>query len=276
MNKEDLKIVRVPIPTPTLWPHTTTNSYLVGNEKETILIDAGYDQPETKAVLEQALIDHELAQPKSIILTHFHKDHAPGVLQLTEWEATIFCHTNEKDDMLHSISPLKTLKFLEDGDQISVANHTIQILHCPGHTSGQLNLYIPATGILIAGDNFIEKGTSWIGTPDGNVSDYLQTLNRLKELIISKIGPGHGDWLLNPYEHIDFVIGRRLQREEQIKSLLQEHGPLSAESLAQKIYQDHVHPSILEVAKRTTEAHLIKLEQDGLAFRTGSDYQLKD
>ncbi len=87
-----LKIIRVPIPTPTLWPHTTTNSYLIGNEQESILVDAGYDQEETRNELEKAIMENGLAKPKSIILTHSHRDHAPGVRQLRGWSSKVYCH----------------------------------------------------------------------------------------------------------------------------------------------------------------------------------------
>jgi ribonuclease/clavin/mitogillin len=75
-----------------------------------------------------------------------------------------------------------------------------------------LNLYIPSKQILLAGDNFLSEGTAGIAIPDVDMDDYFQTLYRLRKLNLSKIGPGHGEWILNPQEHIEFVLNRRIVR----------------------------------------------------------------
>jgi ribonuclease/clavin/mitogillin len=274
-KEKDLKIIRVPIPSPTLLPYTATNCYLIGNDQECLLVDAGYNQQETRRELERAILENNLAIPKSIILTHSHPDHVPGVRQLIDWSPTVYCHHHEKQATLTAISPWNNLSFLTDEDIFKVADEEITIIHAPGHSTGQLNLYIPSQQVLIAGDNIVAEGTSWIGPPDGDMTDYLQTLLRLRELKITKIGPGHGRWVLNPYEQIEFVLNRRLERESQIKSLLKEHQPLTTNSLTKMIYPENIHPSIFEVAKRTTEAHLIKLMNEGMVFQQDSLYSLK-
>lgn len=272
---EKIKVVRVPIETPTLWPHTTTNSYLIGNEKESILIDAGYDNQETKEKIEEVLQNYNFAVPKKIVLTHSHIDHAPGVKRLADWEPIVYCHPLESSEIEKAIYPYKRIQYLNDNDMLTIAGTNLSIIHGPGHTKGHLNIYIPSLKILIAGDNVVAQGTTWIGPPEGNMSDYLNTLNRLKCLWLNKIGPGHGDWINNPYEHLDFVINRRLHRENQIQSLLKEHGKLSASELTKLIYQDTIHPSIFGVAERTTEAHLIKLIDEGKVTKQNGFYKLK-
>ncbi|MFJ7726423.1 MBL fold metallo-hydrolase [Neobacillus sp. NPDC097160] len=270
-----LKIIRVPILTPTLLPHTTTNCYLIGNEQESILVDAGFDQTDTKIALHREIKKNDLAIPRSIILTHSHPDHAPGVLQLVDWEPVVYCHRQEKQATIKAIAPWKQISYLEDGDKISIAGEEIMIIHAPGHTAGQLNLYIPSKQILLAGDNIVAEGTSWIGPPDGDMSDYIQTLSMLKQLKLNKIGPGHGEWVENPYEHIEFVLERRLYRENQIKSLLKDHGSLTVGHLTNLIYDKLPHPNVFEVAKRTTEAHLIKLIKEGSVTQLDTHYSLK-
>lgn len=274
-NMGNLKIVRVPIPSPTLWPHQTTNCYLIGNEKESILIDAGYNQIETKTELEKFLLLTGLAQPKAIILTHHHPDHAPGMKQLIHWDPSIYCHSLEFEEIKSIISPKNNITTLSDQETLAVDHKTIIILHTPGHTKGHISIYVPSHKTLIAGDNLVAEGTSWIGPPDGDMSDYLQSLCILKKLDISRVGPGHGEWITKPYEHIDFVINRRLQREAQIQDLLKRNGDMSSKKLTELIYQDSIHPSVFEVAKRTTEAHLIKLVKDGIVVQKENNYSLK-
>ncbi|MFA8439546.1 MBL fold metallo-hydrolase [Pueribacillus sp. YX66] len=271
-----VKIIRVPIETPTLWPHTTTNSYLIGNNEESLLVDAGYDKEVTRKVLEQMLQKYGLAIPKAILLTHSHPDHAPGVRQLIGWSPIVYCHSHEKDAIESAISPVNQIELLRDGDQLTIAGMKLQVIHGPGHTKGQLNLYIPSKQILLAGDNIVAEGTTWIGPPEGNMREYLHTLQRLKQLPLSKIGPGHGDWVEQPYEHIDFVIKRRLLRENQIQKLLREHKKLTASNLTKLIYKDTIHPSIFDVAQRTIEAHLIKLIEEDKVTKQCSEYFIVD
>jgi glyoxylase-like metal-dependent hydrolase (beta-lactamase superfamily II) len=117
--------------------------------------------------------------------------------------------------------------------------------------------------LLIAGDNLVAEGTTWIGRPDGDMALYMDSLRKAKQLKLAIVGPGHGEWIQHPYEHIDFVLNRRILREKQILSLLEEHDQLKVESLTKLIYDGSIHPSIFEVAKRTTEAHLEKLRDEG-------------
>ncbi len=272
--KTEIKIIRVPIPTPTLWPHTSTNCYLIGNDEESILVDAGYDQPDTREGLENAIEEHGLAKPSSILLTHSHRDHAPGVKQLADWNPTVLCHPKEKEAITEAISPLKEISLVQDGDLLKVADVEMTIIHTPGHTPGHLSLYIESEQVLLAGDNILGEGTTWIGKPDGDMADYILSLKRLHGLSIKKLGPGHGDWVLSPHQQIQFVLDRRLMREQQIKELLAEHKKGSATSLTKLIYQNQIHPSVFEVARRTTEAHLIKLVNEGLVIQDNGDYRL--
>ena len=274
MENHEVQIIRIPLPTPTLKPYSTTNSYLIGNRRESILVDAGYDRQETKDMLEQAVEKYGLAVPDKIILTHAHRDHAPGVRQLNDWAPVVYCHREEQQDVLKAIAPWGAVSALDGDEVLRVAGEEIRVLHTPGHTAGHISLYLPASGILIAGDNIVEEGTTWIGAPGGDMLKYLDSLRSYKSLKLSKIGPGHGDWVLNPYEKIDFVIRRRLDREKQITDLLKKHGRLTSVQLTELIYEDTIHPSVFHVAQLTVEAHLQKLMREGAVFSDEENYKL--
>jgi endoribonuclease LACTB2 len=106
------------------------------------------------------------------------------------------------------------------------------------------------------------------------MTDYIRTLNRIKKLDLIKIGPGHGDWVTKPYEKIQFVLERRIHRENQIKTLLVENKELTVEQLTEFIYQNTIHPSVVEVARKTVEAHLLKLLKDGVVQKRGNVYYI--
>lgn len=272
-----IKVIRIPIPPPldmNLASFGKSNAYLIGNEKETILIDAGFNDSFSKEAITKAITDHRLAMPKKVILTHAHPDHAAGVHQLSDWSIEVYCHESEVYVVKKVIPDHVQIKQLENKDALHVDNVSLSIIHSPGHTPGHISIYIPSEEILIAGDNIVSDGTTWIGAPDGDMKDYMNSLIKLNKLHIKKIGPGHGDWVLNPHEQINFVINRRLKREDQIKSLLQKHGKLTSFELTNYIYKDTIHPDVFEFAKLTTEAHLLKLIKDQVVLEDNAKFSL--
>lgn len=272
-----IKIVRIPIPPPSNGEFTSlsSNTYIIGNQKETVLIDAGFNDQLTKDAINNAIDENDFAIPGRIILTHAHPDHAPGVHQFSDWPVIVYCHVQEEKAVKKAIPYKVPIKQLNDNDTIFIDNAELKIIHSPGHTPGHISIYIPSEKILIAGDNIVAEGTTWVGAPDGDMLDYIQTLKKLNELHIKKIGPGHGDWVLKPHEQINFVIERRLHRENQIISLLQEHTQLTSTELTNLIYQDTIHPKVVEFAKRTIEAHLLKLIKENIVKEENASFSLK-
>jgi len=165
------------------------------------------------------------------------------------------------------------LQPLEDQATLYVDGHPIVAIHSPGHTRGHLCFWLPEQKILFSGDNVLGKGTTWIGPPDGNIRDYLRSLEQLEQLPIEKIAPGHGPWIDNPKERIAFIRQHRLEREAQILSLMkaQPSRQASIAALAEAIYQDTIPAFIVPFAERTVEAHLQKLEEDGKVRRLTPD-----
>ncbi len=95
--------------------------------------------------------------------------------------------------------------------------------------------------MLLSGDNVVGDGSTWIGPPDGDMTEYLRTLALLKQLPARIIAPGHGPPLDEPSAKIDALIRRRLQREEQIASLLA-GGVATVERLVDVLYLARAYP----------------------------------
>ena len=89
-------------------------------------------------------------------------------------------------------------------------------MHTPGHARGHLCFHEERTGTLISGDNIVGLGSVLIDPPEGNMRDYLQSLERMRALPnLSVIFGGHGPAIANPYAKIDEYISHRLEREQK-------------------------------------------------------------
>jgi ribonuclease/clavin/mitogillin len=259
---------RLPVATPTLFPATTTNVFVVTDGTTAVLIDAGYEHEQAH----QAVVDYwkSIGSPRveAILLTHYHRDHTPGAKFFASYfDCPIFAHALEVPFVEKEIEPAKVTGTLGEGDILRIGELELHVLHAPGHTHGCLNFWLPEDSVLFCGDNVVGLGTTWIGPPDGDLTAYLATLRRLKTYGASWIAPGHGEMIANVEEKIDFFIGRRLEREEQIVQLLTERSR-TVDELVDAIYRDTVHPSVIWVAVRTVQGHLQKLVADGRVEET--------
>lgn len=272
--RETRYVHRLPVTTPTLLPAVSTNVYLIVDQTEALIVDAGYDDPASTQSIVSYLQSLGEVAVKGIVLTHHHKDHSHGAKQLAErLQCPIVCHPLETESLEEQIRPYSVTSFLEEGDTLQVGDVTLLVLHTPGHTRGHLNLWLEQERLLFTGDNVVGEGTTWIGPPDGNLTDYLSTLRRLQTLNPAIIAPGHGDMIRNPQAKIQFFIQRRLEREQQIIRLLANR-PLTVPELTGLIYQGQVHPSVMWVAARTVIGHLDKLIAESKVRQLGEHFQL--
>jgi len=269
-----LKIVTVTVRSTKTMLEPEANCFFVGTAHESVLIDAGYDLQTSAEAVERAVRQHGLATPTRILFTHAHPDHAPGAKHLRHWHATLQYHPLEETEVQKALSlPESELHHqsvrLSHEATITIDSHPLIALHTPGHTRGHLCFWLPEQKILFSGDNVLGKGTTWIGGPEGNIRDYLQSLEQLQQLPIARIAPGHGPWVDEaPRERIAYLHRHRLEREAQVLSLLhaQPRRQATAATLAEAIYRD-VPAAVLPFARLTVEAHLQKLEEDGKVRR---------
>ncbi len=125
--------------------------------------------------------------------------------------------------------PLVGLTFLKNPDElidenseISINRDTWAVFHTPGHASDHVSLYNEKKGVLFAGDNILRRITTWLGPPDSNLNDYINTLETFSRLPNLKlILSSHGGPILNPQERINEVLKHRLRRTKQVKSIVE-------------------------------------------------------
>ncbi len=245
-----------------------TNTYLVGKEEVTV-IDPGPAMQEHIDVITAAA-----PNIKQILVTHTHPDHSPGVRLLKE-NLDIPAYgmlTNSSKNQDQTFSPER---ILDDGEVFQEEEFSIEVVNTPGHASNHLCFILKEEKLIFTGDHIMNGSTVVIGPPDGNMKQYIQSLEKLKDYDIEKIAPGHGELLENPHEVADWIINHRLEREKKVFQALQEATKGTPDTLVEKVYDD-VDSSLFPIAKASLLAHLIKLEEDQLIYSSGEEYFIEN
>lgn len=164
-------------------------------------------------------------------------------------------------DVLRSSFGVAVDRPLTGGETIAVGRMRLDVLHTPGHAPDHLCFFLRERGILFAGDNVVGQGSSWVGPPDGDMAQYLESLRGLRELPARIVAPGHGPALDEPRARIQALIDRRLAREADITGLLA-RGPATVPELTEALYGGQVPDDVMEMARRTVLGHLVKLERE--------------
>jgi glyoxylase-like metal-dependent hydrolase (beta-lactamase superfamily II) len=152
-----------------------------------------------------------------------------------------------------------------DGTELAAGQASLVAWYTPGHASDHLCYFAPASGTLFTGDHVMQGSTVVIRPPDGDLTEYLDSLARVRDDVrVLRIAPGHGRMLADPAAAVQEVIDHRLARGRIVLDALQAHGPGTAASLRPFAYPD-VRSDRDVVASATCWAHLLALVTDELA-----------
>jgi len=243
-----------------------TNQYVVGKENVIVIDVALSADSNLDGIIEQV---EAMGAKKidKILLTHIHSDHCGGALALRKrCGAKLGIHRSRRDYLGG-----EDFQY-DDNERISFGDGELHVLHTPGHESGHCCFYESADKVLFSGDNILGYGTAVIHPPDGNMTDYLKSLERLLGFDISLILPGHGPLIGKPEAKIREYIKHRLEREQQVLAALR-RGRDTIGDITQMIYVD-VSPALQRVAEFSVQAHLEKLMRDGRVKREDGRYLL--
>ena len=243
---------------------TGTGTYLVGSGKVAV-IDPGPEDPAHLAALLRAL---EGERVTAILTTHTHLDHSPlsaalaqatgapihGLPAPSVEEAAV--RLDEGHDRGFRPSAL-----LADGDRISGPGWTLEALATPGHASNHLCYALLEEEALFSGDHVMGWSTTVVSPPDGDMADYLASLDRVAARRFRTLWPTHGPPVLEPQPFLAAYKAHRLEREDQILDQV-EQGRARIPDMVREIYAD-VDPRLHPAAAHSVLAHLIKLAREG-------------
>lgn len=246
-----------------------TNTYLLG-EKSIAVIDPGPDDAfHLSAILDNISHNQHISK---IIVTHAHRDHSAMARTLSrKVGAPVLAfgdaHSGRSAAMqaLAAKAPLgggegldKTFapdEVLRDVGRIDLDDMFLQVLHTPGHLGNHICLRWE--NCCFTGDHVMGWASTLVSPPDGDLTDFMASCEKLQETAWQIFYPGHGDVIPNPNERLSDLITHRLSREREILNALV-RGPLTAEQITHAVYQD-TPQELLFAAQRNVLAHLVDL-----------------
>lgn len=243
-----------------------TGVYIIG-KGEVAIIDPG---PDTQSHIDAMLRAVEGERVTHIFVTHRHMDHSPAAHPLAERTgAKVYasqippkpsdCDTlrlEASDD--HGFIPDVDVK---DGDRFTGPGWTIEAVFTPGHTNNHMAYALIEENALFPGDHIMGWSTTIIGPPDGNMTDYFDSLEKVRNRDYSTLWPTHGPPVHDVRPFVQAFIDHRRGREEQIVQQM-EAGQRRIKDMVSVIYADvdkRLHPA----ACHSVLAHMIRLVELG-------------
>ncbi len=266
-----LRLVLAPNPSP--MTHWGTNTYILGTQ-ELAVIDPGPDNPQHLEALLQTI---GTAKLRYILLTHSHLDHSPLARPLaSETGAPIFAYGPSAAGRSKIMQQLAADGFagggegidksfqpdvmLADGERLGAGDWELEALHTPGHIGN--HLCFRWGDAVFTGDHVMGWASSLVSPPDGDLTDFMLSCEKLRKIQAMTYYPGHGAPVTDPAQRLEWLMTHRKGREAQIRDALIDQAH-TAETLTIAIYTD-IPTSMHPAAKRNVFAHLVDLHQRGI------------
>lgn len=260
-------IRRVVAENPGPFTYTGTGAHIVGHGRVAV-IDPGPDDPRQLEAILAATWGETVSH---IFVTHSHMDHSPLARPLAEATgAAIYaggeaCKASDGGARLEAGDDLRFRPDvpLVDRQRFYGPNWSIEAVATPGHTSNHFAYALIEENALFPGDCVMGWSTSVISPPDGDMGDYLASLEKIRARRFRTLLPAHGPPIRTPAPFLAAYIDHRRRREAEILDALEVLGPTSIRRMVALIYAEvdrRLHPA----ACHTVLAHLIHLMREGL------------
>jgi glyoxylase-like metal-dependent hydrolase (beta-lactamase superfamily II) len=271
---------RILAPNPSPMTYRGTNTYLLG-ERDIAVIDPGPESDTHLAAIMAACTP--LQRITQILVTHSHVDHSPLAKRLSQTTgAPILAYgpsdAGRSDAMKACLEAgmqgggegidiaFRPDILMGDGEQISAGDQTITAWHTPGHMGN--HMCFAWKEAVFCGDLVMGWASSLVSPPDGDLTDFMASCEKLQRLDAHVLHSGHGAPITDPKSRLEWLIGHRKSREAQIIQQLS-LAPATAGTIAAEIYSE-TPAALLPAATRNVFAHLIDLEGKNIATRMGA------
>jgi glyoxylase-like metal-dependent hydrolase (beta-lactamase superfamily II) len=259
-------IRRVVARNPGPFTFTGTGTYIVGRGAVAV-IDPGPDDPEHLEALRRAVAGEQVTH---VLVTHTHADHSPLARPFAQSQgAPVFAarppgaadrpEASTEEDVDAAFFPDVVLA---GGEQVSGPGWTLEALATPGHASNHLAFALLEENALFPGDHVMGWSTTVVAPPDGDMSAYYQSLDRVAARGFSTLWPTHGPPVVEPAPFLAAYKAHRLERERQILRRI-EAGRTTIAEMVPEIYAQ-VDPRLWPAAAQSVLAHLLHLHREGV------------
>lgn len=244
-----------------------TNTYLLGS-REIAVLDPGPDDDAHMT----AILAAGSAPIRWIVVTHTHRDHSPLASRLAARTGARLIGLPPPGDGRQDES-FQPQQVPGDGERLSLGDIELTAVRTPGHASNCVCYLLAAERLLFTGDHVLEGVSPVILPPDGDMSAYLDSLEKLLGVDFEYIAPGHGTVMSRGKRVVEALRLHRLTREAKVLRALAGLGNATLDRLTPVVYED-VPAERHSWARLTLEAHLIKLERDGRVARQGALWRM--
>lgn len=242
-----------------------TNTYIVGDASSGyIVIDPG---PALPAHIDR-IFSATGGDVRMIVCTHSHADHSPGAQPLQQ-----LCPGKPPILGMNSLPTAHESHFfiadreLADGEEISLgagaSRHTLRAIRTPGHAANHVCLLLVEDGLLFTGDHILSGTTTIVNPPDGDMTDYLESLDKLAQACLAGgvefMLPAHGHVLGDPQATIAALKNHRLWREEKVLAAMQAQPEGSLADWRRMVYLD-IPEKLWPMAERSLLAHVLRIK----------------
>jgi glyoxylase-like metal-dependent hydrolase (beta-lactamase superfamily II) len=251
-----------------------TGTYIVGRD-EVAVIDPGPDDP---AHLEAILAAVAGERVTHIVITHHHADHSPLAGPLKErtgapiWGCAVKAHAEDdsgvKMEAGHDLAFKPDVDVCGGGAVIEGPGWSLEAIATPGHTSNHICYALKEENALFSGDHIMGWSTTVITPPDGDMTDYLASLAKIRARGFSTIWPTHGPPIRDVTPFLDAYLEHRQERIDQILGALKA-GPAKIGELVPRLYAD-VDSRLWPAASRSMLAAMIHLVREGRLVTDGA------
>jgi glyoxylase-like metal-dependent hydrolase (beta-lactamase superfamily II) len=268
-------IVRIVANNPSPFTYKGTNTYIVGEGREVMLVDPGPADDAHLAAILAALEGRKLSH---IVVTHTHHDHVDGLpaLQARTGAPTAGFGRSVAKPGRTRASPaggeyvendFRPDVVLKDGDRLEGSGFALEALHTPGHAPDHLCFALEGTRLFFSGDHVMGWNTSVVAPPDGSMSAYLGAMARLMERNDEIYFPGHGGRVYEPQRLVKAYILHRRMREQAILECVRT-GKSTIPEIVAVIYRG-IDPRLIKAASLSVAAHIEHLAERGLLICEG-------